>query len=238
MSDNFDIMKNMRKDSEDEEIFSNPDNETQEDITPDKVKNEENLETKGFINYIIENKSYIQYFILVFLIFTILILLTFKYKLTATDNNVYRINQITGDVQLIKGSRFVHIDKISESDKLGLSKLTKLKEIVIPKHKIRCNLEVLWRDDQLYYNFTASPYDGKLKKIREGSYFESLNAGFKILLYDKDGFVLAEIPVKIDEMTGNIDGKGKTIELQEKGSIGLSYSDMKLINNWSSIWNF
>ena len=77
-----------------------------------------------------------------------------------------------------------------------------------------------------------------LKKLREGYYFESINKGFNIELYDENGFVIAEIPIKINEMTGIVDENNKTSELQKKGKIFLSYEDMKLIKNWSTTWNF
>ncbi len=165
-------------------------------------------------------------------------LLGFKYKLVSTDNNIYRINQITGDVKLIKGTRFVHIDNITESGRLGLSKVRKLDEITIPKHNLTCSLDILWRSDNLYYNFKVSPYNAALKKLREGYYFESINKGFSIELYDENGFVITEIPVKINEMTGIVDENNKMSELQKKGKIFLSYEDMKLIKNWSTTWNF
>ena len=177
-------------------------------------------------------------FIFELLVILLFELLGFKYELVSTDNNIYRINQITGDVKLIKGTRFVHIDNITESGRLGLSKVKKLDEITIPKHNLTCSLEILWRSDNLYYNFKVSPYNAVLKKLREGYYFESINKGFNIELYDENGFVIAEIPIKINEMTGIVDENNKTSELQKKGKIFLSYEDMKLIKNWSTTWNF
>ena len=160
-------------------------------------------------------------FIFALLVILLFELLGFKYELVSTDNNIYRINQITGDVKLIKGTRFVHIDNITESGRLGLSKVKKLDEITIPKHNLTCSLEILWRSDNLYYNFKVSPYNAVLKKLREGYYFESINKGFNIELYDENGFVIAEIPIKINEMTGIVDENNKTSELQKKGKIFL-----------------
>ena len=86
--------------------------------------------------------------------------------------------------------------------------------------------------------FNVSPYNDSLKRIREGGYFESLNKGFNIELYDANGFVIAQIPVKISDMTGVVDDNNRPTELSMKGKTHLSYEDMKLLKNWSTTWNF
>ncbi len=172
------------------------------------------------------------------LLILLFLFLSFKYQLTSTDGNIYRINKITGDVQLIQGTRFVKIDSVGHASTLRLSKFRKLDEITIPKHNLKCNLDILWRNDDLYYNFNVSPYNDSLKRIREGGYFESLNKGFNIELYDANGFVIAQIPVKISDMTGVVDDNNRPTELSMKGKTHLSYEDMKLLKNWSTTWNF
>ena len=201
----------------------------------EEVKNDEISENKSEKTCILKNSKCMKYVLWVILAVAAAGLLSFKYSLVSTENNVYRINRITGDVQLIKGSRFVDIDKIGKS---GVSQIKTMEEVALPQKDIKCNLEILWRNDNLYYTFSASPYSGELKKLREGSYFDSINKGFDIELYDENKFVIAHIPVKINEMTGVVDESGKPSELLKKGKINLSYEDMKLVKDWSTTWNF
>lgn len=202
----------------------------------EEVKNVEQTEKETVKNFLLKNSKCIKYAICFLLALIVVFLFSFKYKMVSTDNNVYRINQITGDVKLIKGTRFVDIDKMSKRS--GSSQLRTMEEITLPKNNLNCKLEILWRNDNLYYTFSASPYNGSLKKVREGSYYESINKGFDIQLYDENKFVIAHIPVKINDMTAIVDEQGKPAELQQKGKINMSYEDMKLIKDWSTTWNF
>ena len=143
----------------------------------EEVKNDEISENKPEKTCNLKNSKCMKYVLCVILAVAAAGLLSFKYSLVSTENNVYRINRITGDVQLIKGSRFVDIDKIGKS---GVSQIKTMEEVALPQKNIKCNLEILWRNDNLYYTFSASPYSGELKKLREGSYFDSINKGFDI----------------------------------------------------------
>lgn len=158
-------------------------------------------------------------------------LLSNKFQLTASNGNVYRVNQVTGDVVMIKGTRLVRIDK-DDTDKLGLY----LREINIKN--VNCNMMAVWRNDKLYYTFSVSPYTGAVKKIKQDSNYSDAHKGFNAKLLDANQFVIAEIPLKIMDLTEIVEDNGVVVKLEDKGKINLSYEDMKLIKDWTLTWNF
>ena len=152
MADNFDIMK---------QIYDTNNTETEKNIE-EKEDTTPPYEDEGVANKILDNTNKLKnnkklkYTAIGAFIVILLFLLSFKYELVASGNNVYRLNKITGQVQQIKGTRFIEIDKILN---VKLSKITQLKtwdDLTIGSKKIKVSTKTIWRDGRLYYQIKLS----------------------------------------------------------------------------------
>lgn len=211
MADNFDEKKQMNENAEDE--------------------NQNEVEKNGKCYY--ERKRYYsKYLDLGILVVIILALLSFKYELVASGNNVYRINKITGQVQQIKGTRFIGIDKILN---VKLSQITQLKawdDLTIGAKDVKVSLKTLWRDGRLYYKVTLSQSKIIDDIIKKENYYTSY--GINLCLEDKNGFIIKIIPIQLSDFINVVSTDFKYIS----DSIELSYEDAKYIKHINVTWNF
>lgn len=179
---------------------------------------------------------YLKYFLLGIFALGILSLFGFKYKLVASNGEIYRINQITGQVQLIKGTRFVAVDRIIDVQKSNYGQLRHWDVISIKNNHIDVDLKTVWRNGRLYYNVDLSPFETELKKVYQG--YDRIYNRITIQFLDENGFLIKEIDVPFSNMAQMTDAENKTKSLQASGSVELAYEDMKLIKNWNCMWNF
>ena len=163
-----------------------------------------------------------------------IILFSFKYKLVSSNGEFYRINEITGEVLQIQGTRFIAIDKLSEIKKLALGQLKEWDTQKIGKNSdIDVDIKTIWRNGKLYYDVKVYPYD-KIEKIQKKHYLNALEAGIIIIFMDNNKFTIKEIPINFRDMILSI----STNVLGISNSIELSYEDMKYIDDIEVTWKF
>ena len=164
-------------------------------------------------------------------------MLSYKYKIENVDGQIYKLNQITGNIQLVKGDKSTEVERVSKAD---ISKLSKLKTFnsKYAKDGIKCNLKYLWRNGSLYYVFNASPYQGTLKNIAESNDYRDYDKSFIISFTDKNGFNVVNVPIKIKYMTKMYGEDGTISYLEIKDVINVSLDDAKVIDDWSVEWRF
>lgn len=167
-------------------------------------------------------------------IFICIGLCSFKYKLVTSNGEFYRINEITGEVQQIRGTRFIAIDKLSDIKKLQLGQLKEWGTQNIGKNAdLDVDIKTIWRNGKLYYRVEVTPYD-KVEELQKKNYSNAYGASITIALLDKDNFTIKEIPITFREMIHGI----STNNLQISDSIELSYEDMKYVDDISVSWKF
>lgn len=168
------------------------------------------------------------------LILLVFILCSFKYKLVSSNGEFYRINEITGEVQQIRGTRFIAIDKLKDINKLQLGRLKEWETQKIGKNSnIDVNIKTVWRNGRLYYKVVVTPYD-KIEKIQKKNYIEAFDTGIAVIFKDKDNFTIKEVNLAFRNMTHGI----STNSLSVSDSIELSYEDMKYVDDIAISWRF
>ena len=146
---------------------------------------------------------------------------TENWGLVASSNGlVYRINKTTGGVSLIAGEQGTELVELNERNRDDAKK-NYLKDwpvqIIEPLGDITVSLKTTWRDGKLHYQLSAYPYRSALKKAREEKSILA-DAAFVIVLFDRDGFELESIPVRISAMSGIVDDSGKISAMRATGS--------------------
>lgn len=149
------------------------------------------------------------------------------YDLKEVSGETYLINKQTGSVALVKDARLIALQKLSMSTEKKLNIDSSIEQ------KLKVNVTAKQIEDRLFYKLELSnyvipaPYDGSPKKPRTNN-LEWLTKGLKKNSYDriilqfqdKDGFVLSEHTISLDDDYTNIWGQSGKIEgLQYTNSI-------------------
>lgn len=160
------------------------------------------------------------------------ILFGFKYKLVSSNGEFFRINEMTGEVQKIQGTRFIAIDRLNDIKKMELGQLKEWETRQIGKNEeLNVDIKTLWRNGKLYYNVKITPFD-KIEKIRKKNYYASTS--ITINLKDADNFYIKGITLNFNDMIHYINDDS----LVTSNSIELSYEDMKYVDDIDVTWNF
>jgi len=154
-----------------------------------------------------------------------------KYELVKSDIGLYRINKANGDIFRVSG------DVLSPVPEEEIKKATSKKEWDTLKIAYPDNIEVMlftrWKDGNLYYRVSASPYKGRLAAARE-KYGSELTINF----YDEYGFELTAIPVPIASMASIVDLSGSPASLRFQGHIPMERDAYRDLEKWTCMWNF
>jgi hypothetical protein len=124
-----------------------------------------------------------------------------------------------------------------------LAKAKYLQTLDIPQIGAVCHLSTSWREDRLYYIFTANPSINPKaspeNKITKGSFARSLEYGFggpifTAKLLDRAGFEILSIGMK--ESIRVVDNDSKALGLQQKSNIDCSRKKYQDISRWEIVW--
>jgi len=151
-----------------------------------------------------------------------------SYDLEEVSGKTYLINKQTGSVALVKDTKLIELQKLSMSTEKKLNIDSSIEQ------KLKVDVIAKQIEDRLFYKMDLSnyvtpfTYDESPKKPQSTTVewlTEALkkNSYDRIILQfqDKDGFVLSEHPISLDEDYTNIWGpSGKVVGLQYTGSIG------------------
>lgn len=146
-----------------------------------------------------------------------------KWELVTTkDGLVYRINNEAGDVALVAGAQITKVEEFT-STKLDATKKSYVRDWPVQTVKsigdVSLRLKTTWRDGKLHYILNVAPISSQVQKAKETAYSD---ARFTMDFYDRDGFELLTVPVKIQEMSQVVDDAGKPQSLSATGSMPCS----------------
>lgn len=159
-----------------------------------------------------------------------------SWDLVSTPNGlVYRINKKSGDVDLVEGDGLLKLSEIQnreENKKYNTHVIYWPAGSIEQLEEISLNLKTSWRDGQLHYLFTVSPYSDLIQKEYENP--DSL-ANFFINLRDEHDFKLLCIPVRISATT-KMWYEDQIRCLQAEGSMACTLETYKLLDTYSIGW--
>lgn len=150
------------------------------------------------------------------------------YDLEEVSGETYLINKQTGSVALVKDTRLIDLQKLSMSTEKKLNIDSSIEQ------KLKVDVTAKQIEDRLFYKLELSnyvtpvPYDEPPKKPQSTN-LEWLTEALKQNSYDriilqfqdKDGFVLSEHTISLDDDYTNMWGQsGKVEGLQYTDSIG------------------
>lgn len=146
-----------------------------------------------------------------------------KWELVTTkDGLVYRINNETGDVALVDGAQITKVEEFT-STKLDAAEKSYVRDWPVQTVKsigdVSLRLKTTRRDGKLHYILNAMPISAQVQKAKETAYSE---ARFNLQFYDRDGFELLTLPVKLQDMSQIVDDAGKPQSLSATGSMSCS----------------
>lgn len=145
------------------------------------------------------------------------------YELQHVGNQNYLLNKWTGGVRLIDGATVIEIKAPVGSSGGSTTKAKTWPPITttsLGSNPITINLNTKYRDGQLLYIASVSPYEGVVEKQSELPYG---NAQFMLGMKDIEGFgVGMPITLALKQGTGVVDEKGKRSHLQWSGSVMMS----------------
>jgi hypothetical protein len=141
---------------------------------------------------------------------------------TSSNGLVYRINKMTGEVSLVAGAQVTRLDELRDQ-KSGTGKKFYTRDWPAQTLKslgdISLRLKTTWRDGKLHYILSVSPYSSQLQKARETAFS---GARFHLDFHDEHGFEWFALPIKISEMSEEIDDAGKAQSMRATGSTACS----------------
>lgn len=174
-------------------------------------------------------KKFVISLISIIVLFFLGFLLSFKYQLETSNSNLYKLNRITGNVQMIDGTRTIEVLKPSDKP-LSI----KFEPREIGNKNFSAKLSTTWRNGKLYYNFEVSPFTDGLKKVYETATYDK----FTLYLLDSEEYTITTIGIPLSKMIGR-QGWSNSIEaLHNTGSISMSFEDARIIRDWNISWNF
>lgn len=150
----------------------------------------------------------------------------FRYQIITTATDAIVLNRLTGQKQIIKlDGEVVIVEEFGSKDG------PKLTPIDIDSLSMNMECKIKWRNGRLYYIADLSLPDSTYEK---SSKYPN-NANINIDLLDKDGYLIATIPIGLNKFT-RYPLEGTTRKLTVNDSISFKRSEFEAINIWDITW--
>lgn len=149
----------------------------------------------------------------------------FRYQIITTATNTIVLNRLTGQKQIIKLNGEVVIEEFGSKDG------PKLTPIDIDSLSMNMECKIKWRNGRLYYIADLSLPDSTYEK---SSKYPN-NANINIDLLDKDGYLIATIPIELNKFT-RYPLEGTTRKLTVNDSISFKRSEFEAISTWNILF--
>lgn len=142
------------------------------------------------------------------------------YSVVRSGNRTFLLNKATGQTQAIEGLTLMAVkaQEVSKDDEIGNVKAWP--DVDLPQLSgIKVSARTKYRDGQILYSVTASPYKGQL----ENGYLSARAPSFNVELLDADSFpVGSTISLSLSDATQVVDVKGNASGLVWTGSRSMS----------------
>jgi|GEM_PF-3567895 len=102
----------------------------------------------------------------------------------------------------------------------------------VPSLGVSVTLTTKYQAGKIYYIFKVSDYNDKLDKA-----FDRNSSKFIIVFYDKDGFMIDEIEVNLNQMNKIVNDNGNPMSLTFNSSTPINRATYNNIDNWSIRWS-
>lgn len=160
------------------------------------------------------------------------------FELTLQGGKLYRLDKRSGQVSVIEGSKILPLEEATTDvakDAILLLRNSKTwPQIFLPQvDSLRLNLTTRWREGDIYFIFTVSPYNQRLRDAHQ-AYPGSRN--FKLRLLDEDGFVILEKQVDITDMARIVDQANSPTAMQFNSHVTCSAEVYLAIKQWTCVW--
>jgi hypothetical protein len=157
------------------------------------------------------------------------------YSLKEVGQKAYLVNQYTGTVSVIENGSLSEVSEAGRTPKQVPSATTSQDFSLASVGNLTVHFSRKWREDSMFYIATVSPYEGTLKKVREGLAYR--DAFIKIDFEDEDGFEIYSLRLPVSDMIRIIDYNQKAVSLVLKGHVSMSSATYLSIKSASVEWS-